>query len=42
VTVRGPAGELVLWAFGRGHHARVDFEGDEVSVERLRSTSFGI
>jgi uncharacterized protein (TIGR03085 family) len=42
VTVLGAPGELVLLLFGRGAQARVTFEGDEVSIGRLRHTSFGL
>jgi uncharacterized protein (TIGR03085 family) len=41
VTVRGAPSELTLMAFGRGAQAAVDYEGDEVSVERLRNARFG-
>jgi uncharacterized protein (TIGR03085 family) len=42
VTVTGPPGELVLFAFGRQAAARVSLEGDELSVERLRGASLGL
>ena len=42
VTVRGKPSELTLLAFGRGDHARVDYDGDPADVARLRSASFGI
>ena len=42
VTVRGKPSELTLLAFGRGRHARIDYEGNPADVERVRSTSFGI
>jgi uncharacterized protein (TIGR03085 family) len=42
VTVSGPPGELVLFAFGRSSVARVDFQGDELSVERLRHAHLGL
>ena len=42
VTVLGAPGELVLLTNGRGDHARVTYEGDEVSVGRLRHATFGI
>jgi uncharacterized protein (TIGR03085 family) len=42
VTVRGEPSEMILLAFGRGRHARLDYEGDEISVERLRHASFGL
>jgi uncharacterized protein (TIGR03085 family) len=42
VTVTGPPGELALFVFGRSSVARVDFEGDELSVERLRHARLGL
>ncbi|HEX6394087.1 MAG TPA: TIGR03085 family metal-binding protein [Acidimicrobiales bacterium] len=42
VVLRGSPGELVLAAFGRGAHARVVYEGDDLSVERLKHTSLGV
>ncbi|MHB1536479.1 MAG: TIGR03085 family metal-binding protein [Acidimicrobiales bacterium] len=42
VTVTGPPGELVLFAFGRKEVARVSFDGDELSIERLRHASLGL
>jgi uncharacterized protein (TIGR03085 family) len=42
VVVSGDAGELILFAFGRGNHARVTFEGDEGAVRRLRETPLGM
>jgi uncharacterized protein (TIGR03085 family) len=39
VTVQGSPAELVLFGFGR-RAARVQFEGDELSVERLRQAAF--
>lgn len=42
VTVRGPVGELVLFAFGRQAHSRVEIDGDDASVAAVRSASFGI
>lgn len=41
VTVRGAPSELTLWAFGRGPEVRVEYEGDDVSVERLRNARLG-
>lgn len=42
VTVSGPAGELVLFAFGRKEAARVSLTGDDTAVERLRAAKLGI
>jgi hypothetical protein len=42
VVVSGDAGELILFAFGRGKHAQVTFEGDEHAVRRLRETRLGM
>jgi uncharacterized protein (TIGR03085 family) len=42
VTVRGPIGELVLFVYGRQHHARVDLEGDDALVEAMRAAKFGV
>ena len=42
VVLRGDPGELVLTAFGRADHAHVDYDGDEVSVERLKQAGLGI
>lgn len=42
VTLRGAPGELVLTAFGRGEHADVEYDGDEVSVERLKHAGLGL
>lgn len=42
VAVTGPPSELVLFAFGRQTKARVSLDGDEVSVERLRTASLGL
>jgi hypothetical protein len=39
VTVAGPPGELLLYAFGRQDHARVDLEGDSATVEALATTT---
>jgi hypothetical protein len=38
VTVSGPPGELLLYAFGRKDHARVDLQGDSSAVEALATT----
>ncbi len=42
VVVTGPPSELVLFAFGRQTRSRVSLDGDELSVERLRSASLGL
>lgn len=42
VTVTGPPSELVLFAFGRQAQARVSLDGDQGSVERLRTASLGL
>jgi uncharacterized protein (TIGR03085 family) len=42
VTVTGPPGELVLLAFGRTAVARLEYQGDEISVERLRHARLGL
>jgi uncharacterized protein (TIGR03085 family) len=41
VTVRGAPSELTLLAFGRAPEVRVDYQGDEVSVERFRHARLG-
>ncbi len=42
VTVSGPAGELVLFAFGRKDAARVELTGDDAAVGRLRAAKLGL
>lgn len=42
VVLRGSPGELVLATFGRGAHARVVYEGDDLSVERLKHANLGV
>lgn len=42
VVLRGEAGELVLTAFGRAEHAHIEYDGDEVSVERLKHAGLGL
>lgn len=42
VTLVGPASELLLYAFGRTTHARVDVEGDPDAVARFSGTSLGV
>jgi uncharacterized protein (TIGR03085 family) len=39
VTVAGPPGELLLYAFGRQAHARVDLDGESATVEALAATT---
>jgi len=39
VTLTGRPGELLLYAFGRQDHARVDLDGDSASVEALAATT---
>ena len=39
VTASGPPGELLLYAFGRQDHARVDLDGDGAAVEALAGTT---
>lgn len=41
VVVRGEPAELVLFAFGRGDHARVELSGDPDDVEALKGSRFG-
>jgi uncharacterized protein (TIGR03085 family) len=42
VTVRGPVGELVLFAYGRQDHALVELDGPTDLVDAMRTASFGI
>ncbi len=42
VVVRGPVGELLLFAFGRPEVAQVTFEGSDADVAALRGTDFGV
>ena len=42
VVLRGSPGELLIAASGRGSHAMVDYEGDELSVERLKHAGLGV
>ncbi|MEV7967603.1 TIGR03085 family metal-binding protein [Sphaerisporangium sp. NPDC088356] len=42
VIVTGEPAELLLFAFGRQEHARVTYEGDEASIERLRGAKLGL
>jgi uncharacterized protein (TIGR03085 family) len=41
VTVRGPIGELVLFAYGRQSHAQVELDGPDDAVEAVRTAKFG-
>ena len=41
VTVRGPIGELVLYMFGRGDHARLEYDGSPDAQATLAATPFG-
>lgn len=38
VTITGPPGEIILYAFGRQGHARVSVDGDSAAVEALGTT----
>ena len=42
VVVRGPVGELVLFAFGRERVAQVSFEGADDDVAALRGADFAV
>lgn len=42
VTVSGPAGELTLFAFGRGSAAKVELTGDGAAIAKLRAAKLGI
>ena len=42
VTVAGPAGELVLFAFGRGDAAEVELSGQDAAIAQLRGAKLGI
>ena len=39
VTITGPPGEILLYAFGRQRHARVGLEGEGGAVEALATTT---
>jgi uncharacterized protein (TIGR03085 family) len=41
VTVRGPIGELVLFAYGRQSHAQVELDGPVDAVEAVRTAQLG-
>ncbi|GGS53597.1 TIGR03085 family protein [Planobispora rosea] len=42
VEVTGPAGELLLFCFGRQAQARVDLSGDDAAVARLMDAPLGV
>jgi hypothetical protein len=42
VTVTGEPGELVLFSMGRQAHARVEFEGEDEAVAKVKTAKFGI
>jgi uncharacterized protein (TIGR03085 family) len=42
VTVHGPAGELVLFLYGRQAHCRVELAGPPELVEATRTAAFGV
>ncbi|MFC4532869.1 TIGR03085 family metal-binding protein [Sphaerisporangium dianthi] len=42
VIVTGEPVELLMFAFGRQEHARVTYEGDQPSVDRLRTAALGL
>jgi uncharacterized protein (TIGR03085 family) len=42
VTVTGPASELVLYAYGRQRHSRVELSGAEAGTRALQDASLGI
>ncbi|MFF5204522.1 TIGR03085 family metal-binding protein [Streptosporangium sp. NPDC000396] len=42
VEVAGPAGELLLFCFGRQSHARVGLSGDDENVARLMEAPLGV
>lgn len=42
VVVRGTPADLLLFVFGRKEHARVELDGPEDAVARLRGASLGI
>ena len=42
VTVEGPVGELVLFAYGRQQVSDVELTGDDGAIEAVRSESFGV
>jgi uncharacterized protein (TIGR03085 family) len=42
VIVSGDPAELLLFSFGRQEHAQVTYEGDDTSIERLRTAKLGM
>lgn len=42
VAIRGPVGELILFAHGRGDHALVTFEGSDEAIAQLRAADFSV
>jgi hypothetical protein len=42
VTVTGDPIEVVLWAYGRGDHAHVDFAGEPADVEAVKAAHLTI
>ena len=42
VTVTGEPVELILQAFGRGEHARVEITGEPEALEAFDGTSFKV
>ncbi|MCZ0995811.1 hypothetical protein O1L44_25940 [Streptomyces noursei] len=42
VTVTGEPGELTLFAFGRLDAAKVELDGDEDAVAKLRAAQLGV
>lgn len=42
VTVSGAPSELLLFAFGRADHAKVDFDGEPAAVQALQAAAFGL
>jgi uncharacterized protein (TIGR03085 family) len=42
VEVKGPAGELALFVYGRQAHARVEMTGPDDAVAAVRTATFGV
>jgi len=42
VTVTGPASELVLYAYGRQRHSKVELSGDDRGTRALQDASLGL
>ena len=42
VTVTGPASELVLYAYGRQQHSKVELSGDDRGTRALQDASLGL